>query len=92
MTRARMLREMPVEEFLYWQAMWLLEPFGDEWRAWCQVSASVLNAAGGKKNGGVFMPEEIMNWNMPGRMVESSEEDVAGKLTLQLGAPRKAST
>lgn len=69
-------------EFRKWQAMHLLEPFGDERRQMAGIEAAVKNAFGGKQGGGHFTPDECLP--VPKR--DMTDDVIAAKLNAMLGS------
>lgn len=60
MTVEQLLDSITSAELAEWQAYYGLEPFGESWRQSATVCAMVGNAAGGKKKGGSFTPDDFL--------------------------------
>jgi hypothetical protein len=77
-------------DMVYVQAFWELEPYGAPWQQTGEIVAAILNAAGGKKGGGKFTADDIINANIPGRAEDMAQHQIEQQLINRLGPPRKA--
>lgn len=51
---------MSAAELAEWQAYYTLEPFGEAWKQTSYVCSMVGNAAGGKRGGKPWTPDEFL--------------------------------
>lgn len=76
MTVEDLLNSVSAAELAEWQAYFAFEPFGDEWLRSSYVCAMTGNAAGGKRGGGKFKPQEFLPVKPPRRHVRMSSEQM----------------
>ena len=63
-----------------WQAYYRLAPFGESWKQSASICAMVGNAAGGKKGGGKFKPDDFL----PVKPLIASRPKQSGKQMLSM--------
>jgi len=76
MTVEQLLDGISAAELAEWQAYYRFEPFGDEWQQTSYLCAMTGNAAGGKKGGGRFKPQDFMPANPPIRRARQTGEQM----------------
>ena len=60
MTVNELLDRMSMDELAEWMAYYEIEPFGESWKQTAYICSMVGNAAGGKKGGRPFQPDEFL--------------------------------
>ena len=76
MTVERLLNEISAAELSEWAAYYRFEPFGDEWQQTSYICAMTGNAAGGRKGGGKFKPQDFMPVKQPIRRARQTGEQM----------------